>query len=358
MSRSARLVFHGHSDVELMSNTVGYAVQAVPLDVEGEAAIHDAPENNLRGDEISSIEAGTKELSSRRKIISSIDGDTIDRVGGINLDLLTEANLDEFLVDSLIRQITYGLPGTNGGYFSNTFAYILTEHDLLSIFFTHPCDPFTRNKRAVYLYLTLVIILVMSQQFNGNYVVFTTVVTTLVLEPVKFMMRRAIECPCIRVDNCIYRWFCSCIRGHDDEEKKAILMRADRYSWALLLLFALGGTGITINVFIMICIHDAEDEELDDDRRAECLDPVSWASSQAFSLLFVSVCGLLLYVKWTFSSHREKFKDKVTDVFGISRAYQEAHNIVSLSSLAQLMLGMEETEFDDIEVFKEKYKLK
>ena len=68
--------------------------------------------------------------------------------GSINLDVLSESNLDEFLIDLLIRQITYGLPGTSGDFCSNTFAYILTEHDLLSIFFTHPVDPFTRNKRS------------------------------------------------------------------------------------------------------------------------------------------------------------------------------------------------------------------
>ena len=97
--------------------------------------------------------------------------------------------------------------------------------------------------------------------------------------------------------------------------------------------------------------------EAPDDDEPSCVDFVDWLSGQAFSLLFTSVCVLVFYVYWNFSSHKERFKNKVEEVFGTSRAYQEAHNIVCLTSLARLVLNRKDDNLSDVEIFKMKYKL-
>ena len=323
-------------------------LSGVPLDVE--EAIYVGTGRLSTG-----VESDTNEGSVvHTHTLPSIDADIIERIGDINLDLLTEKKLDSFLIELLIRQITYGLPGTNGSFWSNVFAYILTEHDLLSIFLTHPLDPFTRYKRVVYFYITFVFLLSMTQVFSqpdGDGHVVLGIIASVLVEPVKFILRRAIECPCIRLDACIYRWICCCVHGRSGEFRETILKGADFCAWVLLLFFALGSTVVTTFYILARCL------EAPDDGEPSCVDFVDWLSGQAFSLLFTSVCVLVFYVYWNFSSHKERFKNKVEEVFGISRAYQEAHNIVSLTSLARLVLTRKGDTLSDVEIFKMMYKM-
>jgi len=56
------------------------------------------------------------------------------------------------LINIFIQRRKYGLPGTNGGFLSNMWKWMLQEHPLLSTFCAHRIHPFSRKERIAVLW--------------------------------------------------------------------------------------------------------------------------------------------------------------------------------------------------------------
>ena len=93
---------------------------------------------------------------------------------------------------------TFGLPGTNGGFFSNLIMYSASQHPVTSIYYCNPAAPFSRVERILFLFCTMSLLLMLSgimeitswdQWYKSVFIAALTI-------PFGMILRYIMECPC------------------------------------------------------------------------------------------------------------------------------------------------------------------
>ena len=101
----------------------------------------------------------------------------------------------------LVEQPWYGLPGTNGSYWSNYIAHLRNEHSVFSIWTANMASPFEHHERAIFLFcclsyvffITLVLNTIAIEDDVGKSFVVVILSTSLIV-PFKKLVRSLMEC--------------------------------------------------------------------------------------------------------------------------------------------------------------------
>ena len=97
----------------------------------------------------------------------------------------------------LARGRSYGLPGTNGEWFSIFWHEICQEHTIASIFMAHPLHPFSRNERLMYMANAFSFVFLFSVLTSGMDSYASIALTCFFVVPYKMFLRTLLECSCI-----------------------------------------------------------------------------------------------------------------------------------------------------------------
>jgi len=110
----------------------------------------------------------------------------------------------------------FGGPATDGHFKTNFISFMLTEHEVFSIFTTHPLDRFDRKWR-LWFYITVCAFWQMGWSRIYESILpqgspFIIILTALMVEPAKYFARQGIECPCVWSNSFYYRICCIWMR--------------------------------------------------------------------------------------------------------------------------------------------------
>jgi hypothetical protein len=94
------------------------------------------------------------------------------------------------------RMTYYGLPGTDGGFWSNFMASLKAEHSVVSICTASRASPFSHLDRFLYLFITWGLYYFFTGVFHDSSNFNATIYISLIMFPAGIIMRYIMECPC------------------------------------------------------------------------------------------------------------------------------------------------------------------
>ena len=215
----------------------------------------------------------------------------------------------------------------DGTYWANCKAFLLTEHELLGIFFAHNLDPFCRRKRLLFLLFIMMLLLVLNRSTSGSSFIAVAIVTSIVLEPIKLLLKLFIECPCVRRESYFWKCCCHCCRANEVTASRN-LNRANKISWVLLCL-----CNVVSFLLVLLVVVDQELNPPDDDEAEYYPFSVSeWIFSQLLSMFCTSPLFGSILCNLYFESSKRRF----LDIF--ARHFPEDAPPVSFSDVAYLVI--------------------
>lgn len=109
-----------------------------------------------------------------------------------------EKELNTELQRMLADNSYYGLPGTDGSFFSNLLWNTLYDHKIFSLFFAHELHPFSSGERAVFLWNSVCWLLLCSAVIHtmalGSMI--ETLIVSFLTIPYDYLLRMFLECGC------------------------------------------------------------------------------------------------------------------------------------------------------------------
>lgn len=118
--------------------------------------------------------------------------------------LLRPDYVEHRLGQSFVRGEIYGYPATDGTFFSNLKAYLVSEHSLLGVCCAHPEHPFSKTERFFFLFSGMAMLFMCQAAFHAgdpdggqDQGYLTGFIVTLIVVPYKKFLRYIMECPCL-----------------------------------------------------------------------------------------------------------------------------------------------------------------
>ena len=116
-------------------------------------------------------------------------------------DVLEPSFVVYSLQNMLVNQPGYGLPGTNGSYWSNYLARLRNEHSVFSICTANMASPFSHLERAIFLFCCLSYVFFVTLTLNTIAIkdpmaksVVVVILSTSLIVPFKKLVRSMMEC--------------------------------------------------------------------------------------------------------------------------------------------------------------------
>jgi hypothetical protein len=208
---------------------------------------------------------------------------------------ITPVLVVEAFQEFLRMNYTYGGPGTDGTPTSNFISYMITEHEVFSICATHDLDRFDRIWRCAYFIALSVYQLAWSSVISGQTEpILSIVMVSLMVEPIKMLVRAGIECPCVWSHEPCYRVLCCCIRCSKDLSDLCVRLGSAMAAFVIVFCILFG-----IMAFFLIRPDQEEDNFF-----------LNWMTSILISTFFTTPLFVYIGVRMNYNKDRARFVEK------------------------------------------------
>ena len=228
--------------------------------------------------------------------------DSVEQVKTVSYDRVYH----EFVSRLTGTSWTYGLPGTDGTYFSNLLMYSASQHPVTGIYFCNPAAPFSRVERILFLFCTMSLLLMLSgmMEITTWSTWYKSLFIAALTIPFGMILRYIMECPCFHQDKYT--------EGNDITQiKKNATKNACTFNRDCCELYAEKlGEGVSLLMFLLSCGFLAYGMVI-----AINIGPLfyrGWLQSQFFSYFGTAPLNLIanFTYAWYFKKHKAIFEKR------------------------------------------------